>query len=252
MSLHVESYGAGPPVVLVHGWGLHGGIFAPLIAPLAQRYRVLVPDLPGFGFSRGEPVPSSLDEIVDRVRDAVDSPAVWLGWSLGGLVTMAAAARTGLVSRLILVSATPRFVRTDDWPHGLHADILAQFAQELATDYRATLTRFLSLQVGPGERDTLRALRDAVLARGEPAMAALRLGLALLAESDMRDSLASLDMPVQILHGARDKLVPIGAGHYLAATLPQARLHEIEHAGHAPFISHTDACLRALEGFLDG
>lgn len=249
MSLHVEAYGAGPPLMLVHGWGLHGGVFAPLIAPLVRNFRVLVPDLPGFGFSREEPVPASLSGIVDRLRDVIDTPVACLGWSLGGLIAMAAA-RAGLVSRLVLVSATPKFTCSPDWPHGLDTEVLSQFARDLSADYRATLTRFLSLQVHPGERETLRALRENILVRGEPAMSALRLGLTLLADSDLRDVLPALRMPVRIVHGARDKLVPVGAGRYLAATLPGAHLHEIENASHAPFISQPGVCANLIEGFL--
>jgi len=47
--LHVESTGEGPPLVLLHGWAMHGGLFAPLVPALARRYRVSVVDLPGHG-----------------------------------------------------------------------------------------------------------------------------------------------------------------------------------------------------------
>lgn len=249
MSLHVEAYGSGPPLVLIHGWGLHGGVFAPLIAPLAQRFRVLVPDLPGFGYSRAEAVVPSLRELAQRIADVADGPATWLGWSLGGLVALEAA-RQGKVSRLVLVNATPKFAQAPDWEPGLAPEVLAELARELVTEYRATLTRFLSLQVAPGERATLRTLREAMLARGEPALAALQAGLGFLAHGDLRSMLAGLHVPALVVHGGRDKLVPVAAGRHLAAHLPDARLAVIEGAAHAPFISHPDACLDAIAGFL--
>ena len=69
-ALHVESAGAGAPLVLLHGWALHGGIFAPLVAALARRHRVHVVDLPGHGHS--PPVaPYALETIVAALRARV-------------------------------------------------------------------------------------------------------------------------------------------------------------------------------------
>src|SRR5690348_3956646 len=96
--VHVESVGAGPPLVLLHGFALHGGVFAPILPTLARTHRVHVVDLPGHGHSHDVPA-SSLDAVVDRVAGAVRdalaregatgrAPAV-LGWSFGGQVAMA-------------------------------------------------------------------------------------------------------------------------------------------------------------------
>ena len=58
--------GAGPPLVLLHGWGLHAGFFSPLLPALARRYRVHAVDLPGHGRS-ARIVPCTLDAMVDAV-----------------------------------------------------------------------------------------------------------------------------------------------------------------------------------------
>ena len=51
MALHIEIVGDGPPLVLLHGWGLHGGVFAPLVDRLSDRFRMHLVDLPGHGYS---------------------------------------------------------------------------------------------------------------------------------------------------------------------------------------------------------
>lgn len=230
--------GSGPPLVLVHGWGLHAGIWQGMDTLLGAHHTVLAPDLPGYG-ARATVSPYTLEKLADAMVAAIAQPAIWLGWSLGGLVALAAAQRhPQAVRKLILVGATPRFVQSADWPGGLTDAVFAQFAADLRDDYRATVQRFLSLQMGAGERDTLRSLRQVLAAAPVPAIDVLAAGLALLQATDLRAQLSALTLPVQIVHGVRDKLAPVAAARFLAQALPQAQLALIEGAGHAPFLSH--------------
>ncbi len=251
--MHVEIQGAGRDIVLVHGWGLHGGVWRDLAASLAASFRVIVPDLPGHGRSRHADSACTLEALADTVQRSLAGPAVWVGWSLGALVALVAARQfPRAVDRLVLIGATPRFTQTPDWPHAMAPETLAQFARELETDYRGTLTRFLSLQAGEGDagRETVRRLRAALAEGGDPAVPALREGLRLLAETDLRSQLVQVGMPVLVLHGGRDRLAPPEAGEYLAAHLPRAQLALIPPAGHAPFLSHPEETRRAVESFL--
>jgi len=88
--LHVETFGSGPDLVLLHGWGMHGGVWGDFALRLAERYRVHVIDLPGHGFSAAFSAPSSHGgqngrtavlhgEAARRVPDR-DCPARTLGW----------------------------------------------------------------------------------------------------------------------------------------------------------------------------
>jgi pimeloyl-[acyl-carrier protein] methyl ester esterase len=250
--MYCASYGDGPPLVLLHGWGLHGGVWDWLPGHLARRFRVLVPDLPGHGRSRDEALPG-LGELADALAALVATPAVWIGWSLGGQVLLAAAQRhAARVRRAVLVGATPRFTRAPDWDCAMAAEQLERFAAELHADYRGTLERFLGLQIGgdDGARDLIRRLRAELFRHGEPQPAALAAGLDILRTADLRPVLAGIALPVQLIHGGRDRLVPPAAAEYLARALPQACLARIETAGHAPFLSHAADFARVLDGFL--
>jgi pimeloyl-[acyl-carrier protein] methyl ester esterase len=251
-SPHVDTHGSGPPLVLLHGWGLHGGLFAPLLPALTPRHRVAVIDLPGHG--RSSPVePYTLDALTDAVAGTIDAPATVLGWSMGGLVALRLAQRhPRCVARLVLVCTSPRFVAGDDWPHAMAAQTLARFGDELAVAYRLTLQRFLSLQVQGSEdgRRTLAAMRGALFARGEPAREALAAGLDILASTDLRADVPSIDVPALVVTGQRDALTPAGAGAWLARALPRARHVGIAGAAHAPFLSHPAGFEAALEAFL--
>ena len=94
MSLRVDVVGSGPPLVLLHGWAMHGGIFAPLVDALRERRTLHVIDLPGHGHNRDCGVPLTLEACAEAVLEVVpDAP--WCGWSLGGLIALHAAATGG-------------------------------------------------------------------------------------------------------------------------------------------------------------
>jgi len=241
MMLWHERQGSGPDLVLVHGWGLHGGIWGDLPAHLAQHFRVTTLDLPGHGRSRTAGESLSLTAFTDSVVELCAAPAIWLGWSLGGLIALnAALCHPHKVARLVLVGATPKFVQAPDWPYAMPTEVFADFARSLTQDYRATLLRFLSLQAGGNEsaRALLKQLRAEMFAHGEPQPEALAAGLAILEQTDLRARLAEIQMPALVVHGSHDRLAPPAAGEYLAAQLPNARLLRVEGAGHAPFLSH--------------
>ena len=116
MSLYVEISGAGRDLILIHGWGMHGGVWAGVVDALSQQFRVHVVDLPGMGHSPAC-APYTLAQLTDTVAAVLPDRAMMCGWSLGGLVAMQLAlSHPGRVERLMLVGATPRFVGGEDWP----------------------------------------------------------------------------------------------------------------------------------------
>ncbi|MEW5771720.1 MAG: pimeloyl-ACP methyl ester esterase BioH [Pseudomonadota bacterium] len=236
--------------LFLHGWGLHGGIWAETLAQVPGR----APDLPGYGDA---PLlaPYTAEAIADALAADLAGPVDLVGWSMGGMVTLALAARhPDKVARLVLVGASPAFVAREGWPHGLVPEVVAEFARALQQDYRATLQRFLALQArgDAAARAVIGRLREAVLGRGEPRAETLAAGMALLAAVDLRDLAGDVRCPALVVHGAYDALCPVEAGRWLADVLPDARLAEHPRASHAPFLSHPDWFVAQLRGFLHG
>jgi pimeloyl-[acyl-carrier protein] methyl ester esterase len=250
MSLSVQKYGEGEPLALIHGWGMNGSVWVPLLPRLVKRWQVIIVELRGHGES--EPVEGDIDDWARALIDVVPQDAVWLGWSLGAIATLAAATLAPeYIRALLLAGGTPRFTRTGGWECGMRPDLLDSFAEELFSSPERTMLRFLGLQVrgADNERETLRQLKSAVSKRPEAGTAALRSGLDLLLRTDLRSRLPDLAVPSLWLYGEKDTLVSATTADRVRQLQPQARTSVIRGAGHAPFLSHPGQCLQALEEF---
>lgn len=244
-------------LVLVHGWGMSAGVWEALPAALPGGIETYAVELPGHG-RHGLAPPCDrdqglLDAWAGACLDRAPDRAIWLGWSLGGLVALAAALRApSRVQALILMTATPRFVRSVDWTPAMPEETLNGFHDALLADPMGTLDRFLSLQIRGGDRprETLRVLRHALAARPAPDARALALGLDLLREEDLRGPLPDLVPPSLWLFGARDTLVPAAVAERVEMLVPGARTQVIPGAAHAPFLSHPAETATAIGGFL--
>ena len=222
-------------LMCLHGWGLNRAVWQRGPGEDAGHY----PDLPGHGHDGRVPEPV-LDAWVEAVLDTAPPAAVWLGWSFGGLLALAAARRhPERVRGLILVATTPRFVATPGW-EGVDLSVWDAFAQALTQEYASTLQRFLVLQAGFADRAAVRALQQAVVLHGAPRPEALRSALAVMAATDLREQLAARGLPVLLIHGGRDRIVPRAAMEWLQKALA-ARTAWFENAGHAPFLSESAA-----------
>ena len=250
--MHIDTEGHGPPLVLLHGWAMHGGIFRPLAERLRARHTLHLVDLPGHGRSVAHAGPFTLEACADELLARLPV-APWLGWSLGGLVALAAAARQpARIPALVALCASPRFVRAPDWPHAVEAEVFHAFGRELRRDYRATIDRFMALEAHGSDhmREELRELRAHVFERGEPAAHVLADGLHLLEDGDLRATLPQLAMPSLWIAGRRDRLVPWQAMQAAAASAPGGRFLRIDGGGHAPFLSHGDEVAAAITAIL--
>ena len=252
MSLRTDVTGQGPALVLLHGWAMHSGLFAPLVERLRDDFELHLVDLPGHGHNAAVPGPLTLDGAARAVLEAVPARALWLGWSLGGLVAMQAAAiAPARVRGLVAIAANPRFVEGADWPQGMDPEVFRGFARELGRDYHATVDRFLMLEAQGSDhmRKEIRLLRDQVFAHGEPPAAALCDGLGILENEDLRAALPALPMPSLWIAGRRDRLVPPAAMQAAAALAPGGVFHQVSSGGHAPFLTHADEVAGAVRAF---
>jgi len=248
--IHYETFGSGPPLVMLHGWAMHGGVWRDFARRLGQHYQVISIDLPGHG--RSAPLAAfDLAHVSQALLEVIPVQTfTLLGWSMGVTLALALAERCPeRIQRLIVLSGNPCFMARDDWP-GMEAGVFAGFSSLLAQGAEQTLTRFLALQVNglaQGKsllQDLKRALQETAL----PSEAVLKAGLELLEHSDLRPVIQQAAMPVGVILGARDRLVPVTVAHALACLNPEVSVYVLESAGHLPFLSHADEVLGILLG----
>ncbi len=266
-SLYWHTQGQGADLVLIHGWGMNGAVWQQTVEQLSQYFRVHVVDLPGFGHSAATHT-DSLQEMAEAVLEHAPQQAIWLGWSLGGLVASHIAIyHPQRVTRLITVASSPKFaaetkaaaetqVSTETkaaaqkpW-RGIQPLVLSNFTEQLLDDFRLTIERFMALQAmgSPSARQDVKTIKQAVLSRPEPNPASLLAGLNMLADVDLRSELSAITAPVLRLYGRLDGLVPVKVASDVQAIMPSSAMHIFQASSHAPFITELDEfCQKIVE-----
>ncbi|NNJ91922.1 MAG: pimeloyl-ACP methyl ester esterase BioH [Gammaproteobacteria bacterium] len=250
MKLWHETKGKGSDLVLLHGWCMNSAVWEPVIDRLVQHFSVTCIDLPGHGFSTmSETETTDLKEWSDAIAAVVPDNAIWLGWSLGGLLALQAALNRIInIRALFMMTATPSFMQRDGWQCAMPEETLTQFSENLNADVKTTLTRFLSLQIQgcDNARDLLKTLRSGFAQRPPATFHALETGLGFLRDTDLRQSLKAVDVPVHWVYGNRDTLTPACAADEIIAMMPAATSQIIQGAAHVPFLSHLEQVMPAL------
>lgn len=246
-----EVLGSGAPVVMLHGWAMSGRVWRALAESLAEEYAVWLIDLPGHGRSTW-PDGAAPGWIFEGTVAIAPEDAVWIGWSLGGSLAIAATLQARKrVRGVVVVAGTPRFVADAEWSAAMPLERFERFAADIANDYVAAMQRFITLQLWgmPNARDLVRHL-TLVLGQTKPDSNGLSAGLNWLRESDLRTGIAELDIPLQFILGRRDVLVPIALADALAELAPEAEVEVIDTAAHMPFLTHSREVLELIKTFL--
>lgn len=250
--LYVKTLGQGQPVVLVHGWAMHSGVWSGFAERLAGQYQVICVDLPGHGQS--DVIDEfSLETVVDRLVSVVSGSAYWLGWSLGAELVLDLARRyPDKVDGLVLLAGNPCFIATEAWP-GMSAAVFSQFRSAINRDPEAGVLRFLSLvaQGSDSFRADLKALKSVLQQYGVPDHKTLLSGLAVLQTADLRTALAEVRKPIKLILAENDALVPSALGVAMQQLNASLQLEFVKAASHAPFLSCPDVLAISVAGFID-
>lgn len=254
--VHYHDHGAGMPLVLIHGSGpgAYGWAnFSRNVAPLAERFRVICLDLPGFGRSdmkpAGVPIPGWWAEVVGGLLDALDiERAHFIGNSLGGMITLKLAlTRPERVARMVPPVFTP-------WPtegiksilgyyegNGPSLERLRAFAQQFVYDPRALTDELL--------RQRLERSLDPRIVANPP----MRLTPGTVLEELWRDpGLTRLPHETLMVWGREDRVLPLDSAFVLLKQIPRARLWVLPQCGHWAQWEHAEEFNATVARFLGG
>jgi pimeloyl-ACP methyl ester carboxylesterase len=252
--------GDGPPLVVVHGLGGAAVNFTLLAPRLAERHRIVIPDLPGHGLSEPFDRRTTLDDYAEHVAAVAERegffPGAVLGYSMGGVVALRlAVSRPGDVTALALVAAAGIVSVTRRAQLWLAVTGALRPAQ-IMTRFRGTFARRPRLRWLPfglwGAVDPPALPAEGVIGFLEGPSQHTDVGSAgrALLRDDPRPDLGRVRCPVLLLWGARDRLVPLADGFEYARRL-RAPIKVLPAAGHLLVGEQPNECAAILNDFLD-
>jgi 3-oxoadipate enol-lactonase len=250
-TVNAAETGRGPPLFLFHSLLSDRASFEAITPKLSQSFRVIVPELPGFG--RSGAVEGGLADIADRMAEAVKDgaggeAASVLGNGYGGFVALQMAVRhPAIATKLILADAGAAF--SEPGRDAFRNMAAASKASGLQAITDVAMRRLFAPEFQAQHPDLMRDRREAFL-RTDPEV--FRAACGALAELDLRPELGKVKVPVLVLVGEQDEATPPPMSQELAALLPNARLAVIPGCAHVPQLQSPETFLAAIGDFLSG
>jgi 3-oxoadipate enol-lactonase len=250
-TVNAAEIGKGPPLFLLHSLLSDRASFDAVAPELSKSFRVIVPELPGFG--RSQAVSGGLADIADRMAEAVKDAAlgedaIVLGNGYGGFVALQMAIRhPAIATRLVLADSGAAF--SDIGREAFRNMAAAAKANGLAAITDVAMRRLFAPEF-QAQHPALMAERRAAFLKTDPQV--FGAACAQLAELDLTGELARVNMPVLVVVGEHDEATPPPMSHELAALLPDARLKILPGCAHVPQLQSPKLFLEAISGFLPG
>lgn len=248
--LHYEDTGDdGPAVVFSHGLFMDTTMFAPQVAALRGRYRVITWDERGHGETTGPDEPftywDSARDVLGLLQYLGIERAVFGGMSQGGFLSLRAALLAPeAVEALVLIDTQAGTENPEALPY--YRQLLARWNEQGMDDELAEIIATIILGPGWDGAATWKAKWHEL--RSEDVN---RVFETLVEREDIHDRLPEIAVPALVVHGESDTAIPIAVGERLVAGLPDAELHRVPGAGHASNLTHPDDVTPAIEAFLD-
>jgi len=248
-TVHAAEVGYGPPLFLLHSLLSDRASFNAIVPALSKSFRVIVPELPGFG--RSQRLIGSLADIADRMAKMVNHAArgeraIVLGNGYGGFVALQMAIRhAGVAARLVLADCGAAFSEPGRAAFRNMAALSSEGDLSALSD---VAMRRLFAPEFQEENPALMADRRAAFLRTDPEV--FRAACAQLADLDLCDELHKVRVPVLVLVGDQDEATPPAMSQELAAGLPDARLKIIPGCAHVPQLQAPGVFLEAISAFL--
>jgi 3-oxoadipate enol-lactonase len=248
-TVNAAQSGDGPPLLLFHSLLSDRASFDAVAPSLSRSFRVLVPELPGFGQSQA--VSGGLAAVADRMAEAVKDAsagqdAIVLGNGYGGFVALQMAIRhPGIASKLVLADCGAAF--SEPGREAFRNMAAASKAKGLAAITDVAMRRLFAPEFQADHPELMQDRRAAFL-KTDPDV--FQAACAALASLDLRPELSKVKVPVLVLVGEHDEATPPPMSHELAELLPDAQLHVIPGCAHVPQLQSPELFLEMIGGFL--
>jgi pimeloyl-ACP methyl ester carboxylesterase len=254
MQLPCDVRGQGVPLLWIHGFPLSRRLWAAQMEDLADRARMIAPDLRGHGDAPPSKGVYRMDLLAEDCMDVlhqqgVQEPAVVGGLSMGGYVALAFYRRYPNSTRALILAATRA---TADTPEGKAArEQSAAMTQTQGPEWMIAqmLPKMLAAERFESDSALAAQVRGVMAGANTDGIVGALLGMK--ERPDSTPALAGIRCPVLIIHGEEDQLIPLAAAQAMQAEIPGARLTVIPQAGHLPNMEQPAQFNRAVREFLE-
>lgn len=249
IQIHYTVRGSGLPVLLLHAFPLSGAMWEPQRSVLEASYRVIVPDLRGFGQSSAPVGISTMDVMVDDLQALLRhldlDKVVLVGLSMGGYIAFQFLRRYPRQVQALVLAATRATPDTDEARAGREAMAVLAETAGAASIADQMLSRLLS----PNATAVVQAqVRDMIMAADPAGIAAAVRGMAL--RYDSTDLLSSIRVPTLLIGGEQDALTPPATMQAMQNAIDGSSLTIVPGAGHLPNLEQPEVFTTALLKFL--
>jgi pimeloyl-ACP methyl ester carboxylesterase len=253
VNFNLQVSGEGQPLVLVHGFPLNSNMWAPQLGGLARTARVIAPDLRGHGGSQVVPGPYSMDLLADDCAALLDSlgidqPVTFCGLSMGGYVAFAFFRRHPERLRALILAATRPGADSPEGKAGREQNAAKAGSQGIGVIIDGMLPKMLAPSEDQANSSTTRQVRQIMEANSLESYVGDLLGMR--DRVDSTSTLAEINIPTLILHGAQDTLIPPVEAENMHKAIRGSQLRIIPDSGHLLNLEQPGLFNSAIEDFL--
>ncbi len=256
MSLSVHTWGDDslPKLFCIHGFASNAQAFKPLADLFKEHFQIIAVDLPGFGESScGNATQAyDLDSLMTELLNVAPEKSAWLGWSLGGMLAVQAAARfPARIPKVLTLCSNAKFLADNKWKQGVPSPLFNGIL-ETVDDVYTTLRRFAALTVVGEQKDMLKSLKW--LQQNTQSQTTesdvLKEALLLLSKIDNRKLLQVLPQPCLHMLATNDAIVPHGLSQELNKLNEKHLVSFVPNGSHACLVTQPQSVANGILTFM--
>jgi pimeloyl-[acyl-carrier protein] methyl ester esterase len=248
-------------LVMLHGFGCDSRVFASIGTKLSKDYDALMVDIPGHGQTKEEfrDFSFSAYTILYALDNYLKEPYCLLGWSMGGQIALEMLKQKSAhkcddpgcghnpIGSLILISSTPKFVNSDDFPVGMNKAVFNKFKKGLKDSPEKTMSDFYHLMFSDNEDLSLYL---SGIQTQTPSHNTLLNSMESFEKSDERNVLPKISVPTLIITGDSDAIIDPKASMFLSQEIKNSTLKVFKGAGHAPHLTREKEVADEIREFI--
>jgi 3-oxoadipate enol-lactonase len=248
-----DDVGVGPAVVLIHGYPFNRSLWTEQTEALTSRFRVVTPDLRGFGESDAAEGPATMDRLARDVATLMDQlgieQAVIGGLSMGGYVALAFVKQFPSRVKALVLADTRAQADTEEAKQTRRQQAEKALSEGMAGIADAMLPKLLTPDTVSKRPEVVKRVRDMMLKTKPQGAASALLGMA--ERDDHSDFISSIRVPTMIVVGREDAITPLADSEKMNSKIETSHLVVIENAGHVSNLEQTEQFNFALRQFLE-